>query len=533
MKRYLLFSFSVFAVCLLAFTEFAWAKKCYVDNAAGGSTHNGTSWAAAWTSIGAITGVTGGDTVFISGGTTSKTYTDMMYTTQGGTMWLPVSGTTNKPIIYKVGQDAGHNGTVIFNGGGAVHWIFGGNWITIDGNVGGARHIEVTNFGDAVCADGSVGFVLRYATVTGKLRFLDVDKVELDHIYCNPQDGIDGAIWISGTGGDYNSNLIHDCTVNVYYQHGVNAQGGNGDDGIQGGYYCTIANNIFRGVLTANFVGNQHQDGIQTLTPVYTRVIGNYYENMANYCLYFEYFSGGANAQVYNNVFNYADPVLTAQPSCGIAIGGSSGSTGGTISNLVVANNTVIGGARGISLEGGNQNTVYANAFVVNNLVYGSSLSIEQHSWGGITYMNNQTAGSAGVFVNAAGNDFHLKSGSTGLIDAGTSWPSTYFTTDKDGISRPQGSAWDIGAYEYTTTGLRPSTSSGADRGMGSELAAQSLLPNPITVALLGQYAQSNKNILIYDPAGKLVKTGSLYWSGIYLLAERGNKNIQKAVVVK
>jgi hypothetical protein len=31
--------------------------------------------------------------------------------------------------------------------------------------------------------------------------------------------------------------------------------------------------------------------------------------------------------------------------------------------------------------------------------------------------------------------------------DAGVSL-SSYFTTDKDGVTRPQGSAWNIGAYE-------------------------------------------------------------------------------------
>jgi len=45
--------------------------------------------------------------------------------------------------------------------------------------------------------------------------------------------------------------------------------------------------------------------------------------------------------------------------------------------------------------------------------------------------------------------DYHLRSTSP-AVDAGTSLASI-FTIDKDGNARPQGSAWDIGAYEYCT----------------------------------------------------------------------------------
>lgn len=45
--------------------------------------------------------------------------------------------------------------------------------------------------------------------------------------------------------------------------------------------------------------------------------------------------------------------------------------------------------------------------------------------------------------------------GSSNLVDAGVSL-SSLFTTDKDGISRPQGSAWDIGAYEYLSGYIPP-----------------------------------------------------------------------------
>jgi hypothetical protein len=49
----------------------------------------------------------------------------------------------------------------------------------------------------------------------------------------------------------------------------------------------------------------------------------------------------------------------------------------------------------------------------------------------------------------SAGSDFHLSAGSPG-VDAGESLAEV--PTDKDGVPRPQGSAYDIGAYETATT---------------------------------------------------------------------------------
>jgi hypothetical protein len=63
----------------------------------------------------------------------------------------------------------------------------------------------------------------------------------------------------------------------------------------------------------------------------------------------------------------------------------------------------------------------------------------------------------ADLFVNVAGNDYHLSSTSPAR-DAGTTLPEV--PQDRDGAARPQGPAADIGAYEFgavpaKVTGLR------------------------------------------------------------------------------
>jgi parallel beta-helix repeat protein len=54
------------------------------------------------------------------------------------------------------------------------------------------------------------------------------------------------------------------------------------------------------------------------------------------------------------------------------------------------------------------------------------------------------------LFVNPAANDFHLRGGSP-AIDAGIALAEV--TNDFDGVPRPQGPGYDIGAFEYTTIG--------------------------------------------------------------------------------
>jgi hypothetical protein len=84
------------------------AATWYVDSAATGA-HNGTSWSNAWTSFSQISGVSAGDTVNISGGTSGSSETYSI----GGSFPF-VNGVNNSSrTVYQIGQDSAHDGTAI------------------------------------------------------------------------------------------------------------------------------------------------------------------------------------------------------------------------------------------------------------------------------------------------------------------------------------------------------------------------------------------------------------------------------------
>jgi Right handed beta helix region len=117
----------------------------------------------------------------------------------------------------------------------------------------------------------------------------------------------------------------------------------------------------------------------------------------------------------------------------------------------------------GIYIAGSNikvyNNTVYNNEYigiwcasssgqVKNNISYGNR-DRAIHNPSGCSAANNLTSNP--LFINAATGNFRLQSGSTG-INAGTNLSPDVFV-DRDGVSRPQGAAYDIGAYEYSSGG--------------------------------------------------------------------------------
>jgi hypothetical protein len=94
-------------------------------------------------------------------------------------------------------------------------------------------------------------------------------------------------------------------------------------------------------------------------------------------------------------------------------------------------------------------------------------------------------------FVNVSINDYHLQSNSP-AINSGKTLLS--FTTDYDGINRPQGNGFDIGAFEYSATVI-PSPSPTATPTNNPKCQADVNLDKVVNLAditqILGKWGQS------------------------------------------
>jgi hypothetical protein len=147
-----------------------------------------------------------------------------------------------------------------------------------------------------------------------------------------------------------------------------------------------------------------------------------------------------------------------------------------------------------------------------NNIIYG----LPNNAFGSVTHDYNyynlspspaeahQVAG-ANPFVSSAGLDFRILESSTAR-NAGTVLDARY-TVDPAGNTRGADGTWDMGAYEYTTTGIS--------------------IGNPGRAATDGLAGTRS----IYDLAGRIVTTRHIQAPGIYFF--RSDKKLGRIVVLK
>lgn len=321
--------------------------------------------------------------------------------------------------------------------GGTVHVAAGNYSENITTNANGTasariRYISDTQGGAKIVGSGTeamwanngsyvdiVGFDI---TGSGRLGIVNMGSHTLisgNHVH---NLAVSGGCTGSGGAGIVDANYNgSDCDIIGNIVHDIGIPGA--CNGVQGIYHSNL-----RGHIMNNIVYRASAFGIHLWHAATDVIIAN------------------------NTVFANG----SASMGGGIVIGTGDSPGGVVMNNTKIINNIVFNNPASSISEYcySGQNCIGSGNVVANNLVYGngSAISLKVGSATGTIAADPQ-------FINYKADgtgDYHLKSTSP-AIDKGTSTNAP--STDLDGISRPQGTGYDIGAYEFVsnTTCTAPS----------------------------------------------------------------------------
>ncbi len=465
---------------------------------------DGKTWSSAWATFREIRwgygGVQPGDTIFISGGSSSKSYAEQLV--------VGASGRPGSEITIRVGQETGHNGTVVISNPSGVGIVIRDRaYVTVDGSVNNMQRLRISG-----CASHGVHVLKNSHHI--KLTYLEVDN--------NGNKAEHHGIYMNHTNSDHSPAVEVSCSlIHDNWQDQIKGEGERGPK--QYGRFLIHHNRIYN--LTDDGIehdmhgldffynhvsklrvgkGRGHPDGLQILAG-YARIYNNVFADLSNpQCkdsvnayIFVDIYSDTEMEQccvrVFNNlVYQTQDPV-PKQYWRGLSLAAEGKIT--ALTDVLIANNTFVGlPAWGSMMFFRTQKShkirdiVYVNNIIDNcfRLTGGEALSLSPGeytvgSWGdkaGVTIDYNViSAGPAGKTTIAyksgwyryadweratgcqrsiAGNPAPLLDGAYRLNAKsparGTGINlSDQFTMDLSGKVRPKTQNWDIGAYQHGT----------------------------------------------------------------------------------
>ncbi|MFP4016945.1 MAG: fibronectin type III domain-containing protein [Halanaerobiales bacterium] len=373
-------------------------------------------------------------------------------------------------MTISVGQEPGKNGVVTIEQG--IVMRYSKNYLEISGEVNGERrmivhnptstgiyiyrinhaylhHIDISNCGDENNEHGIFINASRNVKISNcKIRYTALDGININ----NGGQSLEGYDW----------NIVENCDIAMV-----------GDDGIQCGTGTTIRNSYIHSMNPEHYPG-AHPDAIQTgVGSRYVRIYNNRIEGYTQ-TVFLE--KVGGYFEVYNNII--------------LGTGDSNGGTGRAISinkippemgeylgNTVIANNVIANYHSWIAILcpqitfDENDDISFSNNILYNNRIFIGGNEIPWVDDSNIFYnepdlqcyqdngsptvcqgqleMPSNCIWSDPLFVDPANGDYRLRPNSPAINNVKAIDYSDIFTTDIDGVSRPQGSGWDIGPYEF------------------------------------------------------------------------------------
>lgn len=443
----------ILTLLTILFAQSAYATTYYV--ATNGSDVNaGTNLNSPFKTVQKALGfVKAGDTINIRGGTYNES------------IKLMTSGTAQAPITIQ----NYNNETVTINSGGSQTLSVSAlriGYYTIEGikfiatyRTGDQKNASM-NFQGGWLAEtakngGNDGFILKNCYVQGAVRFYGQSNLmEGCEVYGNNKAFVTGVAdwWAPSHDNTYRNNVIHSFSGRGFWSMsyvvgdviegnkvydcstmGIDLDGASHPDQnaiVKGNEVYNIAGGQGVGILLENAFncqidGNRIHDVGHEGIQVFVYGTGCGFQSDA------EYRNTNINTTLMNNIIYNVN-------------GGDKGGINAYSARGVNVYGNTIYNARGAGIKL-NTNCGYScsNWIIENNILYKNDQTISGSSPGG-TIKNNLTTNPQ--FVDEANDDFHLKATSP-AIDAGVSIPALKY--DFDGVSRPQGSGYDIGAYEY------------------------------------------------------------------------------------
>lgn len=504
----------------------------YVDATATGA-GTGTSWTNAWTTMGAVvwgeSGVKAGDTLYLSGGTYTSAWTVGASGTAGNPITIAPSAEAGHDglVIFDFTATGTNSSTTAVT--------CQQDYVTFAGAVTNACHLVVRNLVNTVnrytaiafdCtgADNVIFDHVAATNVNSGIDFQSSSGAGVVVRYCNlAQVRGDRAIAIVDGTAAWDTALIYSNNIECLYNETAPAgySGYYGPDPIWSGSGVTMFGNRIWYTPTSLYTSSQHPDTVQC-TGDYVKFYGNTVLDGAASGFDYDCYAHPTphDIWIYNNVFigqTNCYPI-----PCAIRFYTSSSAIT-SLTNFKVWNNVFADfdfdywvikfGSDGASPDWGNpsfsgvefKNNSFINCGTTSSYdrIYkiddssaftGSSFAFDYNLYWSATsprYVwfrgTNQTLTAwlanephsrtnqpslTSYGLHASGNDFHLLAGDTAAKDFGVS-EAAAFTTDKDGVTRPQGSAWDIGPYEYSagsTNAAGPVVTFGTMSGGGFSL---------------------------------------------------------------